>query len=159
MNKYAPHVYVIPEDRADEQIADGFVLHHRVKTPRIKVMPPAGGWPEVLKTFEVEYISVLRDYPQAHVILLIDFDDRIDERREKFARAIPTDIQARVFVIGPKNTPEELKREMNEGVEAVGTKLASDCDAGTVEYWGHDQLQHNDSERQRLVQTVRPFLF
>ena len=56
MNKYAPHVYVIPEDDRDRQIAGGFVGHHQVKDPRIKVMPIAGGWPNVLKTFQEEYI-------------------------------------------------------------------------------------------------------
>ena len=44
MNKYAPHVYIIPEDDRDRQIAEGFVNHHEVDDRRIQVMPPAGGW-------------------------------------------------------------------------------------------------------------------
>ena len=50
MNKYVECVYVIPEDDADRQIADGFVLHPRVKEAPIQVLPPAGGWPKVLET-------------------------------------------------------------------------------------------------------------
>jgi hypothetical protein len=159
MNRYASHVYVIPEDDRDRQIADGFVDHHRVSDTRIKVMPPAGGWPNVLKTFHDEYIQTLRNYPKAHVLMLIDFDDHVEERKAKFEQAIPDDLKARVFVVGSKYTPEVLKKSLKFGFEKIGESLANDCDADTAEYWNHEQLQHNDAERQRLVQTVKPFLF
>ncbi len=45
------------------------------------------------------------------------------------------------------------------GFEEIGESLAGDCDASTSELWAHEQLQHNGTERQRLVQTVKPFLF
>jgi hypothetical protein len=159
MNRYAPHVYVIPEDDRDRQIADGFVGHHQVKDPRIKVMPLAGGWHNVLKTFRDEYIQTLRNYPLAHVVMLIDFDDHVEQRKAEFDQAIPDDLKARVFVVGPKDKPETLKRSLNISFEAIGESLANDCDAGTAEHWDHEQLQHNDAERQRLVQTIKPFLF
>ena len=159
MNKYVPHVYVIPEDDRDRQIADGFVLHHQVKVTRIKIMPPAGGWSKVLETFQNEYLQTLRDYPHGHVVLLIDFDDDIDRRRAKFAQAIPDDLESRVFVVGSKHNPETLKNALSISYEAIGRSLASDCDDGTADHWNHEQLRHNDAERQRLVQIVRPFLF
>jgi hypothetical protein len=90
MNKYKHHVYVIPEDDADRQIADGFVLHHRVQGARIMVVPPPGGWPNVLKTFQVEYIPTLRKHPVAHVVMLIDFDDRVDIRKADSNEPFPT---------------------------------------------------------------------
>ena len=93
MNKYAPHVYVIPEDDADRQIADGFVLHPRVKDARIQVVPPAGGWSKVLKTFRDEYIPKLRNYPDTHVVMLIDFDDQVEKRKADFEQEIPADVQ------------------------------------------------------------------
>jgi hypothetical protein len=37
VNRYRPHVLVIPEDRADEQIANGFVLHDQVKHRQIQI--------------------------------------------------------------------------------------------------------------------------
>jgi hypothetical protein len=46
-----------------------------------------------------------------------------------------------------------------EGFERIGRSLAEDCYTGTETVWGHDQLKHNDPDRRRLVQTVRPFLF
>ena len=159
MNKYAPHVYVIPEDDRDRQIADGFVLHHDVKHTRIQVVPPAGGWFKVLDTFRDEYISKLRDYPAAHIVMLIDFDDQVEKRKADFENEIPNEFKTRVFVVGSKHNPETLKRALNIGFEEIGKSLANDCSAGTTEHWDHEQLQHNDPERQRLVQTVKPFLF
>ena len=159
MNKYRQHVYVIPEDDADRQIADGFVLHHRVQGARIMVVPPAGGWPNVLETFQEEYIPTLRKYPVAHVVMLIDFDDRVDIRKADFERAIPDDLKSRVFVVGSKDNPEILKNELNSTLEDIGFSLAQDCDDGTSDHWDCDQLQHNEAERQRLIQAVRPFLF
>lgn len=159
MNKYAPHVYVIPEDDADRQIADGFVLHPRVKEARIQVVPPAGGWSRVLETFRDEYIPKLRDFPNTHVVMLIDFDGQVDKRRADFEQEIPEDFQARVFVIGSKDTPETLKKVAKKSFEEVGRSLADDCDAGTTALWCHEQLIHNDADRKRLVETVMPFLF
>ena len=45
-------------------------------------MPLAGGWRNVLKTFQDEYIQKLRDYPQAHVVMLIDFDGHVRSNAE-----------------------------------------------------------------------------
>ena len=160
MNKYLPHVYVIPEDDRNRQIAEGFVLHHQVQDTRIKVVPPAGGWVKVLDAFRDEYISKLRrDWPNAHVVMLIDFDDQVENRKAKFRQEIPEDCKTRVFVVGSKSNPETLKSALNVGFEEIGGFLAADCDASTAEHWNHEQLQHNDAERQRLVQTVKPFLF
>jgi hypothetical protein len=159
MNKYAPHVYVIPEDDRDRQIADGFVLHHQVKDRRIQVMPPAGGWLKVLKTFQDEFVPKLREYTQAHVVMLIDFDGRVAERLDEFRQATPDALKDRVFVVGSKYEPETLKRALKIGFEAIGKSLANDCDTGTTECWDHEQLQHNDAEQRRLVQIVKPFLF
>ena len=159
MNKYAPHVYVIPEDDRNRQIANGFVLHHQVKDRRIQVVPPAGGWSKVLKTFRDEYIKELSDYPGAHVVMLIDFDGQVENRKADFEHEIPEEFKTRVFVVGSKHNPETLKKALKIGFEQIGKSLANDCDAGTPEHWNHEQLQHNDAELQRFVQTVKPFLF
>lgn len=159
MNKEKAHVYVIPEDDADRQLADGFVLHHEVDARRIQVVPEAGGWPHVLKTFKDEYIQTLRKYSEGHVVMLIDFDSKVDERRAEFEQAIPEELKARVFVVGPKFKPETLKKAMKIGFEEIGTTLANDCYQDTTIHWDHEQLKHNDAERLRLVQTVKPFLF
>jgi hypothetical protein len=119
MNRYAHHCYVIPEDDRDRQFADGFVLHHQMKSQRILVMPPAGGWSQVRKTFTTEYIARLRQYPQGHVVMLIDFDGRYVDRRKEFDDAIPQDLKQRVFVLGSKVTPEDLKKELGKTFEHI----------------------------------------
>ena len=40
----------------------------------------------MLKTFQDEYISNLRDHKFAHVVMLIDFDDQIDKRKAIFLK-------------------------------------------------------------------------
>ena len=64
-----------------------------------------------------------------------------------------------MFVVGSKHKPETLKKALNIGFEEIGKSLANDCDAGITGLWGHEQLNHNDADRRRLVQTVKPFLF
>lgn len=159
MNRYAPHVYVIPEDDANRQIADGFALHPRVKESRIQIVPPAGGWSKVLATFRDEYVPKLRDFPNAHVVMLIDYDGQVEKRERDFEREIPVELTARVFVIGTKHTPETLKREVRKSFEEIGKSLAGDCDRIAKALWSHEQLRHNDRARVRLVETIMPFLF
>jgi hypothetical protein len=159
MNLYAPHIYVIPEDDCDRQLADGFIYHDQVKAARVKVMPPPGGWREVLKTFTNEYIHKLRNNQKGHILLLIDFDDHYDDRRKEFDDAIPDDLKERVFVVGAKLTPEQLKRELARNYEQIGLLLADDCFAGTAITWDHNHLKHNEPDRLRLVSIVKPILF
>ncbi|HUY88749.1 MAG TPA: hypothetical protein VMV10_08450 [Pirellulales bacterium] len=159
MNKYESHVFVIPEDDANRQIAEGFVEYHEVNHLRIRVMPVAGGWANVLVTFQNEYVRTLRNFGKAHIVMLIDFDDQVEQRRARFEEEIPEDVKTRVFVIGSKYTPEALKKSMKIAFEKIGESLAGDCRADTAENWSHEQLEHNETERQRLVETVKPFLF
>lgn len=159
VNRYKPHVYVIPEDDADRQIANGFVLHRRVDNRRIQVVPAAGGWRRVLDVFETEYLRLLRTNQFTHVVLLIDFDGSPQDRRGECESRIPPQFRSRVFVVGPRDNPEALRRAMDfMTIEAIGRALADDCASKVEDHWGHDALRHNEDERQRLVVAVRPFL-
>lgn len=159
MNRYTDHVYVIPEDDCDRQLADGFVLHDQVNASRIQVMPPAGGWANVLKKFQAEYVKRLRQDSFGRVVLLIDFDGEYGSRRPHFDSEIPPDLKDRVFVIGARETPEELKGAIGKGFEDIGRSLADACFNGVEGDWAHDHLKHNGPDRHRLIQHVKPFLF
>jgi hypothetical protein len=159
INKFKPHVYVIPEDRDNEQIADGFVNHQSIDERRIQIMPSAGGWPHVLRTFQNEYIPSLRQYPEGYVVMLIDFDEVYNTRRLEFENAIPDDLKDRVFVLGCHDEPIDFKNAISASFEEIGRKLADDCDADTTATWNHEHLKHNDPDRSRLVKAVRPILF
>lgn len=159
MDKFIPHLFVIPEDEADKEIADGFALHERVDACRIQVMPVAGGWPNVLSTFQEEYIPRLRKHPLGHIVLLIDFDGQGGGRMMRFQQEIPDDIRGRVFVVGSAMNPETLRDALKLSPEQIGRQLAEDCARAEGGLWEHDQLRHNAEERQRLATAVQAFLF
>ncbi len=50
-NKYAPHVLVLPEDDANNDIANGFLRHDALDLRAIQVLPCAGGWGKVRDAF------------------------------------------------------------------------------------------------------------
>ena len=158
VNKHRPHVYVIPEDRRNAQIANGFAQHPRVNG-QIRVMREAGGWRRVFDTFQEEYLPLLHQNANTHVVLLIDFDGSPEDRRERSNADIPDGVRPRVFVIGPRDTPETLRQSLGRGYEDIGRALANECDGQNLDAWTHEQLQHNEHERIRLVNSVRPFLF
>lgn len=160
VNKYKPHLYVIPEDDADRQIADGFVLHARVAARQVQVVEPAGGWARVLDVFKEEYLPILQQNQHTHVVMLIDFDGSPEARRAKFDPEIPSNIRDRVFVIGPRDKPEALRQSLGGGgFEDIGRSLADECDNQQPTTWNHHQLSHNDAECRRLVGAVKEFLF
>lgn len=62
VNKYAPHVFVLPEDDANKELANGF--HSQVLSLRqMQVLRPAGGWSEVLKRFKSDHVTDMVRYP------------------------------------------------------------------------------------------------
>jgi hypothetical protein len=158
VNNCQPHIWLIPEDDADRQLAIGFRKHDAVDDRRMSIRAPAGGWSKVLDVFETEYLPRLHQYPAAHVVMLIDFDGA-EGRMTHFAQRIPEDVRPRVFVIGPKNNPEALKRELKMTFENIGRALAQNCLDGDFQLWCQPQLENNDAELERLVAVVRPILF
>ena len=51
VNKYQPHVLVLPEDDANRQLANGFLLDQYLSTRKIQVLEEVGGWIQVLERF------------------------------------------------------------------------------------------------------------
>jgi len=106
VNKYRDHVVVIPEDDANRQLVNGFLLHQSLKLRSIDVRPPAGGWKKVLDSDLQEVIS--RNC--RHLILLVDFDDDFKGRKEYLEKRLPVEIRDRVYLIGCLSEPEILKK-------------------------------------------------
>lgn len=44
INRYKPHVLILPEDRANAQVATGFLGETSPRYPAIQILPEAGGW-------------------------------------------------------------------------------------------------------------------
>lgn len=156
VNRYQPHVLVLPEDDANRQLANGFHLQID-QIRRMQVLPVAGGWNEVLDHFQVEHVPEMLRWPNRLMILLIDCDG--DQNRLNYARTIiPPGLAARVFILGVLTEPEALKAELG-GYERIGSRIATDCRYGTNQIWRQPLLQHNAEEIDRLREQVRPILF
>lgn len=64
INQYRPHIFVLPEDDANRQIANGFILDLNLNRRTIQVLPEARGWKDVVDKFTNDYASKMRQYPQ-----------------------------------------------------------------------------------------------
>jgi hypothetical protein len=158
VNKYLPHVLVLPEDDANRQLANGFVLEIDQSLTRcIQVLPVARGWTDVLERFKSDHVAGMGHYRDRFMVLLIDFDGQEDRLREAKAE-IPEHLTERVFILGVLTEPQALK-PMLGSYETIGGAMAKDCREDTDRIWGHDLLRHNAGELDRLREQVRPILF
>jgi hypothetical protein len=157
VNRYKPHVFVIPEDDANRQLANGFVLE--VKYDRqIQILNEVGGWSNVLGRFLSEHVKGMQRFPERYLVLLLDFDDKSD-RREKITVSIPEDLRYRVFLLGVQSEPEALRQAGFGSFEDIGRRLAKECREGFKDIWSHGLLRNNADEIGRLELAVRGFLF
>jgi len=166
INRYDLHILILPEDDANRQIANGFYLDLNLNSRAFKVLPAARGWGDVIEQFQKDYVPKMRQYPKTMIALLIDFDDYNEsdglsyENRLVYIKSqVPDDLQERVFVLGSRTAPEKLKNDMKKSFEEIGEALAKDCSENTDKAWGHQLLRHNQTELERMIRSVKPFLF
>jgi len=161
INKYRPHIFVLPEDDANRQIAVGFCLNLNLNDRVIRILPPAGGWEYVVDKFMEDYASEMQNLRERRMVLLIDFDRQSERRLSYVQEQIPPDLIERVFVLGVLSEPEDLKRNIKSKIslEKIGENLAQGCPENTNELWNHDLLVHNRNELERIALSARSFLF
>ena len=159
VNVFQPHLMVLPEDDANRQMVNGFVLDPSLNERAIQPLPIAGGWTKVRDDLTFSQVALLRKYPKRHLVLLIDFDGEVADRSQSFQTAIPADVRDRVYLLGTLNEPEPLRKACGVSLEKVGQQLAQACAHGDEGLWGHEMLIHNHTELQRLIHNVKPFLF
>ncbi len=157
VNNYKPHVFVLPEDDANSAKANGFALE--VRQPRnIQVLSPAGGWTNVRDAIASQHEKGLRMYPNRHLVLLLDFDDDLD-RGVRIHDRVSNDFKSRVFVVGAKTEPEELRQARLGTFEEIGRRLAVECRDGAGPLSTHELLKHNQAELARLRAAVFAIVF
>jgi hypothetical protein len=158
VNRYKPYLIILPEDRATEEIANGFINAQVVNDDTIRIERPAKGWQNVVTRFTKEIVSEMNQYSDAKIVLLIDFDD--NEKRFSFIeKDIPDNLKNRVFIVGIWSDPEELKRKTKKSFETIGETLANNCAENVDDLWNHDLLQHNAGELERMRESIKSFLF
>ncbi len=158
VNKYKSHVFVLPEDDANRQIAHGFQLYESINQRAIQVLRSPGGWTQVREEFVRTHVAEMDRNTRRHMVLLVDFDEqrkRLDDMRS----AIPSRLADRVFVVGVWSEPECLQTAAGCSLEEFGRGLAEDCRDGSRTLWSHPLLQHNAPELDRMTETLKPFLF
>ena len=157
VNKYLPHVFVFPEDDANRQLVNGFLLYQPLLIRQIYVLPVAGGWTQVLERFQSLHIAEMDRHPPRSTVLLIDFDGR-QERLTKAKATVPPRLNDRVFILGVLSKPEALRQAGLGSYEGIGLRMAQDCHNETAGIWRHELLQHNAGELDRLRIRVGPHL-
>jgi hypothetical protein len=159
VNKKLPHVYVLPEDDANRQLAIGFHKELPWNLQRqMLVLGVARGWTKVLDQFTSVHVAEMNRCHARLMVLLIDFDEQQEARLQQVRNNIPANLTERVFVLGALNEPEDLKPIFGP-LEEIGSRLAGDCRERTDITWGHDLLRHNEAELNRLREHVLPILF
>ncbi|MBC6477441.1 MAG: hypothetical protein GDA56_06255 [Hormoscilla sp. GM7CHS1pb] len=158
INKYKPHLFVLPEDDANHHIANGFSCNLNLNSRAIQVLPPAGGWHKVVDKFQEHDVPEMQKNLQRMIVLLIDFDGH-EERLSYVESKIPEELRDRVFVLGVLSEPESLKRDIQRNWEEIGEALAKDCYENRNELWGHNLLKHNRTTLDRMISSVKPYLF
>jgi hypothetical protein len=158
VNKHRPHVYVLPEDDANRQIANGFLLCCTVNLKAIQVLPIAGGWRKVIDRFQKELLQTMISNSHCHVVLVIDFDGKAD-RLQAVTETVPLIVRDRVFVIGLLTQPEDVFSAGLPIKEKLGEALANECFQSCHELWNHKLLAHNTNEVKRMSDKLRNILF
>lgn len=159
VNAYTPHLLVLPEDDANKDIANGFLLDSRVWPRKIQVLPPAGGWSKTIDCAAKEHAQGMQNFPERRLLLLIDFDNDVVNRLAIVIAKIPPAFYSRVFVLGVSSEPEILRTACAKKFESIGETLAGECASGQQMLWAHPLLTHNAPELTRLILDVKPFLF
>jgi hypothetical protein len=157
VNRQRPHVLVLPEDDANRQLANGFLLHPSLSA-QIQVLVEVGGWSKALDCFEKDHVGKMNSFPDRFMVLLIDFDGQQD-RLDRAKAVIPDNLKDRVFVLGVWTEPEALKANFGRPYEEIGRAIAEDCRQDTAATWDHELLRHSAGEIERMRQQVRPILF
>jgi hypothetical protein len=146
LNKYLPHLIVIPEDDANRQIAVGFTLG--CQTKQIRIENHCRGWSDTLDVFLRAHGNDMRLYQARYVVLIVDSDGQ-NERISSIRQQLPADIAQRVFVLGCFDEPENLKSEIGS-FESIGKIIAKECIDGQHTIWQNKHLIHNIEELNRL---------
>jgi len=158
-NKYEQHLLILPEDDPNRQIANGFLLNPALNERTIQVLPVAGGWIRVINEFKSVHVREMQRFSKRSILLIVDFDNQVEERLLQIQREIPKPLVNRVFILGALSEPENLRSNLRRSYEDIGKALSQDCADNTRTMWEHDLIRHNKNELDRMISFVRPFLF
>lgn len=75
VNRYRAHVLLLPEDDANRQMANGFLLAMPGPSrAQVRILPVAGGWQSAVEEFLSKHAPYMDRFPLCAMVLAIDFD-------------------------------------------------------------------------------------
>lgn len=153
VNRFRNHLVVLQEDQPYREIVNGARNLPQVDETVFDVKHPSGGWVKVLAQLE-DYLPLLKKYEYMHVLVLMDFDNAFEQRRERLVRIVADDaVRERVFMLGiDHKESEDLKRTLAvTDNEKIATILLGDCPDTATDEWNNANLACNKGELQRIV--------
>jgi len=164
VNKFQPHLLILPEDQAVKDVAIGAVESIRVKAAaNLSIEKLLDGWRK-LEDRLPEYDHYLGKHPEARLLAIIDLDgDR--NRPDEVRTWINVSFADRIFLLSSFHEPEALQRALHQdlkltgSLEMIGGTLVDDCPDDQSEAWAHSHLEHNKPELERFMASCRPILF
>lgn len=149
---------VLPEDEANRQIANGFLISRQVNARNLSILEPAGGWRKVLHELRETHVPQMQKFSGRTIVLVVDFD-RSASRRSQFEDALPEELRQRVFVVGVWTEPEDLRSKLAIIYEQIGKQIADGCAVDGPSVWDNPLLRHNQPEITRMRSIIHPVLF
>lgn len=159
MNKYRDCLYILAEDRKLSEVVNGYLIAKVRNQRKFKILPYDRGWRHVFDKIK-DFKKDLDRYPDLRILLIIDFDSDYN-RLNKFTEEIGEEYAERMFVLGPYDNVEALKRCCNTtSTEQVGKLLAQTSPRSSLQDnpWKGEQLNMFSSEIERFFCAVSPFL-
>lgn len=141
------------------------MLHDQLMST-IQPMKVAGGWPNAKFLLQDVHVPEMKRNPNIYLVVLIDMDKKTapiigpeETRKHDFQKLVPSELRARVAILGARKDPESLTRKTNRSREEIGMQLATECYDGTRSLWEHEDLRHNLDELDRIGDQLRKILF
>jgi hypothetical protein len=159
VNVHRPHLIVIPEDKANRDIINGFSEYLEINQRQFWVEDLARGWTNGSKRLDELARGHMIKYTHSYAVLVIDFDGQ-EDRGSKIRLALPKAVRDRIFIIGALSEPESLRDDTGLSYEGLGRQMAKSCSESNFDFWQRQKLlRHNMQEVGRLSESVSKLFF
>lgn len=150
VNHYQKHLVVFLEDKPYRSIVNGVQILPNINYEVMEIKNPCGGWVKVFDEFE-KNIHLLEKYPECHILLLMDFDDKegslssFENRKRRLSEITPPQYTKRVFMLGVNHKESEALKKYfkTSNFEHIGQRLIKDCPTGDLSDWQNTHLECN----------------
>lgn len=159
MNKYKDCLLILPEDRRLSEVVNGYLITGQRNQRKFQILPYERGWKHVFNRIK-ELKKDLDKYPNLRILLVIDFD-KDQNRLNEFTEEIGEKYIERMFILGPYENVEALKRCCKTtSAEQVGKILAQTSPKSNSQDnpWKGEQLSMFSKEIKRFFCAVEPCL-